>query len=458
MHDNVVSGAAIADRLDRLPLSGWHRRMVLLIGLGSFFSFFEVALGSFLGTLLGAGWKLTTVDTSTVIGSAFVGEMIGSLLLAPLADRVGRRTMFQVNLIAYAAMSLATAFAPNLPVFLALRVLTGIGLGAELTLVDTYLSELLPARRRGRYVAWSYTFALTAAPVAGILAKSATGTLFGLDGWRWLLILAAGGGLVAWLSRRRLPESPRWLASVGRTAEAEALVSGIERQATAQGVPLPAPTPAPAIPVPEGGQGGVRLLQAPLLSRLVVGCVSLMVVNTLIYGFITWLPTFFIGQGQSVTRSTAFALLMALGGPVGSTLGAIAADLLGRKPTIIGAASAAVLLSAAFALSGDPILTAAIGFLLTIPIYALVAALFAGYIPELFPTGVRLRGVGICNAAGRSASIVVPLFIGPIFARYGVGGVLGLMAAALIVMIIVVAWLGVEPQRKGAEAAAPAAA
>jgi len=159
MHDNVVSGAAIADRLDRLPLSGWHRRMVLLIGLGSFFSFFEVALGSFLGTLLGAGWKLTTVDTSMVIGSAFVGEMIGSLLLAPLADRVGRRTMFQVNLIAYAAMSLATAFAPNLPVFLALRVLTGIGLGAELTLVDTYLSELLPARRRGRYVAWSYTFA-----------------------------------------------------------------------------------------------------------------------------------------------------------------------------------------------------------------------------------------------------------------------------------------------------------
>jgi putative MFS transporter len=117
-----------------------------------------------------------------------------------------------------------------------------------------------------------------------------------------------------------------------------------------------------------------------------------------------------------------------------------------------------VLLSAAFALSQDPILTAAIGFLLTIPIYVLVAALFAVYIPELFPTGVRLRGVGICNAAGRSASIVVPLFIGPIFARYGIGGVLGLMAAALVVMIVVVAWLGIEPQRERAEAAAPAVA
>ena len=143
----------IAARLDRLPLSGWHRRMVLLIGLGSFFNLFEIALGSFLGVLLGAQWSLSTFDRSMIIGALFFGEMIGSILMAPLADRLGRRILFQVNLLTYAVLSLATAFAPNLGVFLVLRLLTGIGLGAELTLVDTYLSELLPRARRGRYVA-----------------------------------------------------------------------------------------------------------------------------------------------------------------------------------------------------------------------------------------------------------------------------------------------------------------
>src|SRR5882757_8438435 len=236
--------SSIAARLDRLPLSSWHRRMVLLIGLGSFFNLFEIALGSFFGVLLAAQWPLSIVDRSMIIGALFLGEMIGSLLLAPLADRFGRRLLFQVNLLTYAVLSLMTAFAPNLGVFLVLRLLTGIGLGAELTLVDTYLSELLPRARRGRYVAWSYTIGLLAVPVAGVLATAANTTIAGLAGWRWLLIFAACGGLAVWLLRRRLPESPRWLAATGHTAEADRIVAEIEREAA------PALPAEPAAPPP----------------------------------------------------------------------------------------------------------------------------------------------------------------------------------------------------------------
>lgn len=142
----------------------------------------------------------------------------------------------------------------------------------------------------------------------------------------------------------------------------------------------------------------------------------------------------------------------------GATLGAVSADLFGRKRTIITAAAVAILLSTAFPLSHDIVLTAAIGFLLTIPIYVLVAALFAVYIPELFPTELRLRGVGISNAAGRSASIVVPLLIAPILAQHGVAGVLALMGVALVLLIVVFAWLGIEPERKSIEAVAVAPA
>jgi putative MFS transporter len=405
-----------------------------------------------LGSAYSSGFS-TLAQNGLFISMTFVGMTLGAFLTGFLGDRFGRRRTYQLNLILFGVAAIASAFAPDMETLIALRFVMGLGLGAETVVGYSIITEFFPARVRGRWSGLIATTVTAGLPVSALMAW----LLVPVFGWRVMFVLGGVGALIAWLLRQGLPESPRWLASVGRTAEAEALVADIERQ-VANGMPLPAPTLSPAIPVEADIQDGARLLQAPLLSRLIVGCVSLMVVNTLIYGFITWLPTFFIGQGQSVTRSTAFALLMALGGPVGSALGALAADLLGRKPTIIGAASAAVLLSAAFALSQDPILTAAIGFLLTIPIYVLVAALFAVYIPELFPTGVRLRGVGICNAAGRSASIVVPLFIGPIFARYGIGGVLGLMAAALVVMIIVVAWLGIEPQRERAEAAAPAVA
>src|SRR5438270_6754313 len=184
--------------------------------------------------------------------------MIGSVLLAPLADRFCRRMLFQVSLIAYATLSLVTALSPNLGVFLMLRVLTGVGLGAELTLVDTYLSELLPSARRGRYVAWSYTFGLLAVPVAGVLAKAANGTILGVAGWRWLLVLASAGGLAVWLLRRHLPESPRWLAATGNLVEADRVLTGIERQVGASAPPVveviepatqgPAATPMPGAP------------------------------------------------------------------------------------------------------------------------------------------------------------------------------------------------------------------
>jgi putative MFS transporter len=159
---------------------------------------------------------------------------------------------------------------------------------------------------------------------------------------------------------------------------------------------------------------------------------------------VTWLPTFFVGQGDSIARSTGFALLMALGGPIGSALGALTADHLGRKLTIVVASCLAIALSVAFVFSGTSPVMPIIGFLLTIPIYTLVAVLFAVYVPELFPTALRLRGVGICNAVGRSASIIVPLLIGPLFAKLGIPGVLTAMSGALLAMCVVVAALGTE--------------
>ena len=335
----------------------------------------------------------------------------------------------------FGAAALASAVAPNMTTLIGLRFFMGLGLGAEVVVGYSMMAEFFPAGLRGKWSGMMCTLVTAGLPASAFLAWLLVPTF----GWRIMFLLGAVGSAVAWFLRRELPESPRWLVVMGRDAEAEAIVSRFEREAGLASTGNPPLTPEQIVPHATG-----NLFQPPFLSSLIVGCLALMVANTLIQGFVVWLPTFFVGQGVSIARSTGFALLMSLGGPIGSALGALAADYFGRKLTIVAVSCLAMVLSLVFALSGTSAVMPIIGFLLTIPIYLLVAVLFAIYIPELFPTALRLRGVGICNAVGRSASIIVPLLIGPLFADLGIAGVLAAMSSALLAMCVVVVTLGTE--------------
>jgi putative MFS transporter len=193
------------------------------------------------------------------------------------------------------------------------------------------------------------------------------------------------------------------------------------------------------------------LASPALLPRMVVGAVVLITINTLIFGFVNWIPTFFVQQGLSITRSFAYALVIALGSPFGCALGAFAADRLGRRPTIIGASAAAIVLGGIYPFVGDPTELLAVGFLLIVAIYVLTALLYGVYTAELFPTEVRLRANGICNMFGRGATIFTPFIVVTLFKGYGVAGVLALMIGLLIIQIIVVAVWGIEPAKRGLE-------
>jgi MFS transporter, putative metabolite:H+ symporter len=434
-----VDATAIGARLERLPITALHKKVFVLVAIGMFFEGFDIYIAaSVLGAAYNSGFS-TLAQNGLFISITFVGMTIGALVTGVWGDRLGRRVTYQINLALFGLASLASAFAPSMEIVIALRFLMGLGLGAENVVGYSIMAEFFPARHRGRWSGMICTVLTAGLPASALLAW----LLVPAFGWRIMFVLGSVGAFLAWYLCRGLPESPRWLASVGRGDEADAIVSKFEQAAGTSAPLTEASSPAVAT--------ASNVFQNPYFTRLVVGCVSLMVVNTLIYGFVTWLPTFFVGQGESIARSVGYALLMAVGGPIGSTIGAISADQLGRKTTIVGAAVAALILSATFAISTNLSVMAAVGFLLTIPIYALVAALFAVYVPELFPTSIRLQGVGICNAFGRSASILVPLFIGPLFVGYGVAGVLVLMAAALSALIVTVALLGIETQPKRVE-------
>jgi MFS transporter, putative metabolite:H+ symporter len=430
-------------RLDRLPIGSFHRRITLLIGIGMFFDGFDIYIaGTVLGVTLKSGFS-TLPQNAMFISATFVGMMLGSFGTGFLGDRYGRRFTYQFNLLLFGLASLAAAVSPNMTFLIACRFLMGVGLGAENVVGYSTMTEFVPARSRGKYLGLTAVCVVTGLPVALLVAS----VVIPEFGWRAMFVLGGVGGMIVWYLRKALPESPRWLEAVGRTEEAEAIMQAIEKEA-AQGQPLPpvaAGSPAPVSP------DLATLFTAPLLSRMIVGAVCLITINTLLYGFVTWLPVFFIKQGLSIATSFGYSLLMALGAPIGSGIGALTADRWGRKPTIIGSSLAAVALGIIYPSISDPVLLPAVGFLLTVPIYILVALLFGIYIPELFPTEVRLRASGIVNTLGRGATIVTPFLVVTLFEAHGVAGVMALMIGLLVVQIVTVWTLGIEPRNRSLE-------
>jgi MFS transporter, putative metabolite:H+ symporter len=431
-------------RLDRLPLSSFHRRIMWLIGAGMFFDGFNIYLaGIVLGATVKSGFS-TLGQNAQFVSATFLGMMLGSFVTGFLGDRYGRRFTYQANLAIFGFASLAAVLAPSMNVLILLQFIIGLGLGAENVVGYSTLTEFVPPQSRGKWLGFMSVFVVTGLPLAALAGT----LLIPSFGWRSMFLLGGLGALVVWYLRKKLPESPRWLESAGRSDEAEALLRTIENEVSLQHSPLPEPKISP---LAKHSREVSSLLSPAILPRMIVGAVTLIAINTLLYGFVTWLPTFFVQQGLSIVRSFRYSLAMALGAPLGSTIGALTADRWGRKPTIVGASLITILIGSAYPFITAPAILLVVGFLLIVPIYVLVALLFAIYIPELFPTEVRLRASGICNTFGRGAIIFMPFVVVALFRSHGVAGVLVFMNALLIVQIVVVLTLGVEPRKRRLE-------
>jgi putative MFS transporter len=433
--------ATRSQRLDVLPFTREHRRLLLGSGAGWAFDAMDVGLISFVMAALAVQWSLSPTELSWIASIGFVGMALGASLGGLLADRVGRRQVFAVTLLLYGLATGATALVGSVTALLVLRFVVGLGLGAELPVASTLVSEFAPARIRGRVVVVLEAFwavGWVAAAVIGYLVVPASE-----DGWRWALALGALPALYAAVVRRSLPESVRFLEQRGRAAEAEAVVRRFEEAA---GLERPAGPASAGSSVGRAARPTPRdLWSAGLRARTAALWVVWFCVNFAYYGAFIWLPTLLVASGYSLVRSFGYTLVITLAQLPGYAVAAVLIERWGRRATLslflVGSAAAA----AAFGAADGPTGVLVAGMLLSFFNLGAWGALYA-VTPEIYPTWLRGTGAGWAAGFGRIASVLAPLAVPPLRSASGNGLVFAVFAAAFVLAAMASRAL---PERRG---------
>jgi putative MFS transporter len=437
MTDAPPRASSLSERLDRLPFTRRHLRVLTGSGLGWALDAMDVGLISFIIAALAVQWSLEPSQTAWIASIGFVGMAIGASVGGLLADRFGRRQVFAVTLLVYGVATGASALVGGLAALLVLRFLVGLGLGAELPVASTYVSEFAPARMRGRLIVILEAFwavGWTAAALIGFLVIPGSD-----DGWRWAFAIGAIPAAYALIVRWGLPESPRWLARRGRHAEAEAVVRTFEQSA---GIAVAADRSVRSDEAPAAAlSAGDRL--ATLWSReFRVRTASLWLVwfcvNFSYYGAFIWIPSILVSQGYDLVRSFGFTLIITLAQLPGYALAAWLIEVWGRRLTLsvflAGSAVSAVLFGTA---SGETTIIAT-GMALSFFNLGAWGALYA-VTPEMYPTSLRATGSGWAAGVGRIASIVAPLTV-PLLLVLGGAPLLFVVFAVFFAVAAAAAW------------------
>ncbi|MEV3928894.1 MULTISPECIES: MFS transporter [unclassified Streptomyces] len=440
---------SIAARLERLPHSRWHVKVRFLIGAVTFFEAFDQLLAASALPVLMKEWNLSTGQATFAVTSASIGMLLGALAAGWLGDRIGRVRTVALGVGVTGLASLAVAFSGTIETFSVFRFLQGLGIGGVVPVAATYINEIARSDKRGRFVLL-YEMIFPAGLAAATLLAVWVVPAFG---WRAMFLVGALPVVIAALLPRHVEESPRWLLSRGRSAEAEAAVARIEAE-VARATSEELPAPVPSSDGPNEPRGTLKdLFRGRYLRRTAVLSGLWFVAYYVNHGISTWLPSLYTKEfGLDLTTALVFTLLSNVTGLLGTFVMAMLIDRIGRRPALIGAFVGTTLslavLAVAGATSGGQV--AVFASCTTFFLYAINAGLYL-YSPELYPTANRARGAAFGGLWNRLGVILGPVAVGAVI---GAGGGLALVFAQLAVIAtvgVVIAWFAVETKGRTLE-------
>lgn len=427
----------LAARLDRLPVSGFHRRVMYGLAGGFFFELADLNTFAYAAPALKKYVGISVDDIALVTSMSFLGMFLGAAVGGRVADRVGRRRALIGSIVWYSVFSLLNAVAVNVLTLVGARLLTGVGLGAMTVIAITYLSETMPRAHRGRMQAATLALGLIGIPA---MAFTARGVIpLGAEGWRIVFVFGALG-VVSLAVILRLPESPRWLLEHRGADQAEAALARIEADVERQTGTLPAPAAAGA-GTENAAHRPRELFQGRLLPRTLLLLVAWIFQTLGFYGFVSWVPTLLAEHGFDLKDSLTFSALTTIGAVPGAILAWPISDRFGRKaPTAIVAGLIAVC-GVLYGLSFNAVAIVVFGFAVSFFIQTFAALLYA-YTPELYPTALRNTGSGFAYGIGRLANIAGPPIVAVIFSGAGYVWVFVYIGACWLIVAVAIAVFG----------------
>ncbi len=448
---STADAASLLARMEQVPFSRWHMKARLIMGSATFFDAFNaLSLAFALPTLIRL-WHISPKQSGLLISSSYVGQLVGALVFSALAEKVGRIRGTTAAIAIMSIMSFGCALAGNFPMLLACRLVQGIGVGGEMPVAATYINELSRAHGRGRFfLLYEMIFPL------GLMATGQIGAwIVPTFGWSSIFLLGGIPGLLITFLVARLPESPRWLISRGRLAEAEAIVEKVEAS-TARRVP-PAETSSTA--------SAASLMQrgrwTELLSKIYRG-------RTLIV-WALWACAFFVANGLnnwmpslyntvyhlSLRQSLRAASMTNVAQVAVLIVCAFSIDRIGRRNWTVAAFVLGAGTLAYLGITGaQKVLSVMIFGTVSYGLIGSVNAVLYLYTPEIYPTRMRAIGTGLATSWLRIASAVGPALVGFMVDAKGIHSVF-LMFAAVSVLGAFAAMYMVETSDRRLEEIAP---
>lgn len=431
----------LTGRLERLPVGKFHYKLLVAAGLGWMFDAMDTGLIAFVLPALAKEWGLTAGQMGIIGSTGLVGMALGAVLAGTAAERFGRKTVFSATLLLYSVATGLCGLAWNYESLLVFRFLVGFGLGGELPVAATLMTEYAPAAVRGRFMVLLESFWglgwLAAALIAYLYIPR--------YGWQMAFFIGALPALYVFVIRLAVPESVRYLASKGRYAEADAIVTRLEAQA---GLP-PMYAAATVTERAERRPALADLLKAPFLRRTVMLWIVWFGIVYSYYGIFTWLPSLMVAQGYSVIRTFEYVLIMTLAQLPGYFSAAWLVDVLGRRYTLALYLAGTAVASYYFGQGGSPQTVLLWGSLISFFNLGAWGVVYT-YTPELYPTRMRAFGSGWAAGVGRIGGILAPLAVG--YMMGGSGGfsqVFTMFTATLLVVAAAVLILGEETKLRG---------